>query len=861
MGEIVGKFRLDAEQALNNLRQLAAESVKIETAMNKAGKSAEDSFIKGSNGAKRLETELKKQPKTLAEMELKLQRLKELLRDDTKIGTDGFKKIRTEIEKTEKEINGLNGKLKTTGNEMSGLGSMAKKVGGMLVAAFAVDRIIEFGKEVVMLAAKTEGVERAFKRIGSPQLLQGLRDATRGTVSDLTLMTTAVQASNFKIPLEELATYLKFATQRANETGKSVDYMVESILTGVGRGSIDVWDNLGFSLGEVRQHLNGVAVESLSVGERAKLMSKLVNAELVKMGDQADTTADKIAQLGTSWENLKTQIGGTIIDQLSDLELQFNETGVELGKLNEDLEGFNIISFLMNNALKALASPLVALNELILKAAKAANLIKEGFITLKDEAMEAAYRLTLSNEELIEFWKLSETARKIVVQQAFGLKDYADFTDDATRATAEFNKQVAAIELSNDEVENNIRNVAFLEAAIKALKDERSRDATTRERILSINKELIPLEEELALLLGQETDAQKKLREELEKIAKIREQVFTGAEMADGIPIVVAMQDTLKGLNELLKEQHEILKESPEFSKQYDEASAAIDKLEKKIKEFNDDFIDPSEGFPDINTKGIDDEKGTPPPVSDEDLKEWQLYADAVISLNNLITSAVIAGHNKEIESLDRQLDAGLISRTEYDKKRRALERKKAASEKESAIYTAVINTATAVLSALNTQPFLPLGPIMAGIAGALGAVQIGVIAAQPLPQFAEGVIGLQGAGSETSDSIHAKLSRGESVMTAAETKQYKDELWAIRKGNFENLIMTKYVKPMIDESIFKGFADIGRSAELNGITANLKDHNIIHGLDRLRQSQQQGFKYLAKELKVKNQKRGGYRA
>jgi hypothetical protein len=72
---------------------------------------------------------------------------------------------------------------------------------------------------------------------------------------------------------------------------------------------------------------------------------------------------------------------------------------------------------------------------------------------------------------------------------------------------------------------------------------------------------------------------------------------------------------------------------------------------------------------------------------------------------------------------------------------------------------------------------------------------------------------------------------------------------------------MTKYVKPMIDESLFKGFADIGRSAELNGITANLKDHNILHGLDRLRQSQQQGFQYLAKELKVKNQKRGGYRA
>ena len=48
-------------------------------------------------------------------------------------------------------------------------------------------------------------------------------------VSDFDLMKNAVSASNFKIPLENLGSYLAFATKRAEETGQSVDYLVDSI--------------------------------------------------------------------------------------------------------------------------------------------------------------------------------------------------------------------------------------------------------------------------------------------------------------------------------------------------------------------------------------------------------------------------------------------------------------------------------------------------------------------------------------------------------------------------------------------------------------------------------------------------------
>ena len=216
-----------------------------------------------------------------------------------------------------------------------------------------------------------------------------------------------------------------------------------------------------------------------------------------------------------------------------------------------------------------------------------------------------------------------------------------------------------------------------------------------------------------------------------------------------------------------------------------------------------------------------------------------------------------MAGHEQERVSLDNQLEAGQISREQYDQRRRQLEREKAQDAKTAALFSAVIGTAVAVVNALMVGP--PQGYILAALSAALGAVEIGVIASQPLPQFAKGVIGLQGAGTETSDSIHARLSKGESVMTAAETKKYRPLLEGMRNGTLGDIIRETYVRPAIDSAMLSGLADMGRSAELNGLTAKLSDHNIIAAMDRNRSATVYGLKMLADKLDKRTQKRGGY--
>ena len=85
------------------------------------------------------------------------------------------------------------------------------------------------------------------------------------------------------------------------------------------------------------------------------------------------------------------------------------------------------------------------------------------------------------------------------------------------------------------------------------------------------------------------------------------------------------------------------------------------------------------------------------------------------------------------------------ISEKELADKKAALEQKQAKYNKAQALIQAAINTALAVTSALATQPFLPMGPIAAAMAGAMGAAQIGIIAAKPIAQYAKGRKGGKG--------------------------------------------------------------------------------------------------------------------
>ncbi len=110
--------------------------------------------------------------------------------------------------------------------------------------------------------------------------------------------------------------------------------------------------------------------------------------------------------------------------------------------------------------------------------------------------------------------------------------------------------------------------------------------------------------------------------------------------------------------------------------------------------------------------------------------------------------NAIEGKYGKDADLLQAQLNAGLISQAEFDAQKSELEAdfnakssklksEQFKKEKAAAIISATIAASTAVLNALASPP--PLSFVLAGVAAGIGATQIGIIASQPTPEFADG--------------------------------------------------------------------------------------------------------------------------
>lgn len=194
--------------------------------------------------------------------------------------------------------------IKQSEGQLSSFKGVVGKIGGAIAGAFTVDKIVQFTKEAYKLAGQAQGVYNAFSRLNRPGLLNDLKEATRGTTDELQLMQTAVRANNFKIPLDQLATYLRFATDRAIETGESVDYLVNSLVLGIGRKSPLILDNLSISTVRLREEL-------AKTGDMAKAVGNIIEEEMKKGGDAIETSAVKVQRLSAAWKDLKTAYGNS----------------------------------------------------------------------------------------------------------------------------------------------------------------------------------------------------------------------------------------------------------------------------------------------------------------------------------------------------------------------------------------------------------------------------------------------------------------------------------------------------------------------------------------------------------------------
>ena len=207
----------------------------------------------------------------------------------------------------------FNKSLKDTQNTLKNFVGNFQSAAAAIGVGFGAQQIGQFAIETAKLAGQADAVRVAFERLPeATKLMSQLKQATSNTVSEFDLMKAAVKASNFQIELSQLPKLLQFATLRAQQTGQSVDYLVESIIMGIGRKSPMILDNLGISLVRLREKLKGVGTESASVAQMTEVVGQIANEDLQNMSGFATNAATKIEQIAAAYTDLKVSIGNNL---------------------------------------------------------------------------------------------------------------------------------------------------------------------------------------------------------------------------------------------------------------------------------------------------------------------------------------------------------------------------------------------------------------------------------------------------------------------------------------------------------------------------------------------------------------------
>lgn len=341
------------------------------------------------------------------------------------------------------------------------------------------DSIAELINGGLEMAEQADGVTKAFNGLNQEGLLDNLRKATKGTVNDVQLMTAAVQANDFRIPLEDLGKYLEFAQLKAQQTGQSVDYMTNSIVTGLGRKSPLILDNLGISAAEISE-------KTKETGDFMKAVAEIVDTQLAAAGETYISAADRAAQKTVELENAQKALGDEILplkeqwdDAYADMQLHtisliswcVKHQGVvkTLGIL---LAAFTVVAIATSNAIKSnivvtkgAAAAQQAWNVICATGTGLLKLLQAGFYLLTGRVTLAKNAWTAMNATMkASVFGLIATGVVLLAMKLWEMKKAAD-------AAAQAQKALNAIkaEAQRQVVEEKLK----LENLIKVAKDEK----------------------------------------------------------------------------------------------------------------------------------------------------------------------------------------------------------------------------------------------------------------------------------------------------------------------------------------------------------------------------------------------------
>lgn len=726
----------------------------------------------------------------------------------------------------------------------------------LVLSAGLVREVLDVHLNMARLAGSVESVSIAFNKLpGAKTILNELRESTHGTVTDLDLMQRALRSVNFGISLQALPNLLEFASVRAQQTGVNVDYLVNSIVDGIGRKSLRVLDNLQIAQSRIKEEMGGISLEAATVAEVSEAMGRISSEELQKMGGYAETSATKVDQLTVSWEKLRVSVAQRLTNSwITDF-------------LTESTEGLNALTQTFSFDLIQWKKSLDALSlsqQAQGRALEMVDKLQKNFKGTTQERIDFIQQEINTRIQLLGRYNDNINALKEERRQIQETKNFHDdnveslsrsirgYNDNKIAIASEIlalKDYLALVNNLNNANANQIITIQSLRDQLKALKQQREEDTEiTNTKELDRLQKLIILKEDEIQKISDRIEWEKKWNQSQQATAAIEKM----------------RAEELEDLNKKIEEFANIdlsnLEQNATKVKAFfsafglEDTEGTVKALEDNI-EFLRNLLEPLEEV-DFSGIEIEPEIAINPQISNESRVRFRIrlreilgsdMVDAFIAAQeelkvsaiDIVSEQLLAIEQAQITSLENQLSAlreyydeqQILAgdnerykdelRLEEERKTNELRQRLAEKEKRARRFSIIIDTAAGVMRAFATASNIAQAIVQAAIVIAQGASQLAIVNRQPA-KFAKGVIGLKGPGTGTSDSIPARLSRGESVMTAAETVNAKGILTDIRAKRLDDRVLANLRKPKQSPVIM--FNDERIISELRELRKNQPD-------------------------------------
>ena len=281
----------------------------------------------------------------------------------------GSEKLRNQINSIAEAQERLNGKTRQGAKEGNGLlkgnrlinTNLATMRSNLLLVNFAmalfINRIVAASKE----AAKLQSMERAFNSLSggvssASVAMTELREATNNTASDFDLFQQANNAMILGVTSssQEMAHMFDMAQRLGSALGRDTKSSVESLITGIGRQSRLMLDNIGIIVKADRAYESyalqlGLMAEDLSEAQRKQAFfnATMEAAEQKVQGlpEEIDNADISFQRFGATVSNATSKLGDffmpvvtSVMDGLSNLNEHFTDIDFDTAMASESVD-------------------------------------------------------------------------------------------------------------------------------------------------------------------------------------------------------------------------------------------------------------------------------------------------------------------------------------------------------------------------------------------------------------------------------------------------------------------------------------------------------------------------------------------